>query len=589
MTITQDSISLTSVYVPARDGTRLAVDIWLPADLPESTRLPTVFTLTRYWRSLGFRQDTLAWQKHYEEAKLLTARGYAFVVADSRGAGASFGTRECEFSETEIGDVEGLIEWIACQLWSNGKVFSTGTSYTGNTALLCASDKPPCLKTVVPFAADFDVYAQLIRPGGLESFFTRDWGAGVWSMDQNDIETLVNNMATPPPEPIANNVTGIRPVDDDQDGSLLAAALEEHTENFNVGIVADHLNFRNQGARTSKLIYRSSVFSHRDAIERSAVPIHYRTGWLDAGTQQGALSLFNTFSNPMRVTIGPWNHGNTSRADPFIIDEPQALQPAEKIDLILNSLSYSDVDNEASSPKMGILEYYTYGENVWKTTKTWPLPETQITRLYLAGDHTLNAKAPGQDSNEDIYCIDPTTTTGLSNRWHTNLGGGSICYPDRRDEDKKLLIYETPPLQQDTEITGHPLLRLFVASNKEECDFLVYLEDVAPDGTVYYITEGCLRLGNRKINTQPPYAFEGPYHSCRVEDYQALVPGEVTEIKLGLFPTSVLFRKGHRIRLAIAGADEGTFLPLENIENTQWRIQHNNQYPSYLELPVIPR
>ena len=182
---------------------------------------------------------------------------------------------------------------------------------------------------------------------------------------------------------------------------------------------------------------RSSVFSHRDAIERSAVPIHYRTGWLDAGTQQGALSLFNTFSNPMRVSIGPWNHGNTFRADPFITDEPQALLPAEKIDLILTSISYSDTDNEeSSSPEMGILEYYTFGENVWKTTKTWPLPETQITRLYLAGDQTLDAKAPGQDSNEDIYRVDPTATTGPSNRWHTNLGGGSTCYPDRRDEDK---------------------------------------------------------------------------------------------------------------------------------------------------------
>ncbi|MBW2367653.1 MAG: CocE/NonD family hydrolase [Deltaproteobacteria bacterium] len=588
MTVTQGGVSLTSRYIPARDGTGLAVDIWLPADCA-GAKLPTIFTLTRYWRSAGFKEDTLAWQKSHEEAVLLTTRGYAYVVADSRGSGASFGTRDCEFSEAEIGDIEVLMAWIAGRPWSNGNVASTGTSYTGNTAFCCASGSPPALKVVVPYAADFDVYAQLVRPGGLENFFTRDWGAGVRALDQNDHETLLNNMSTPPPEPIAVNFTGVRPVDEDTDGSLLMAAVGEHADNFNVGSIAAHMDYRDQKDDTVNLLNRASVYFHRDNIEKSSLPIHYRTGWLDAGTPQGALSLFNTFSNPKRVIIGPWNHGNNYLVNPYINDKPVALPLEEKVDLTVGSLApYVRDDDGDSATEMGVLEYYTYAENVWKTTRVWPLPETRMTRFYLHAGHTLVAKAPGLEGGEDHYKVDPTATTGATNRWHTNLGGGPVLYPDRREEDKKLLIYETQPLATDTEITGHPVLRLFLALSQEDGDVIVYLEDVGPDGTVYYITEGCLRVRHRKVSP-PPYAFAGPYHSFRREDAEPLVPETVTELMIGLFPTSVLFRKGHRIRLAISGADKGTFLPMGGVENAQWRIQRNSRHPSYLELPIIPR
>ena len=590
MTITQGEVSLTSVYVPARDGTRLAVDTWLPATLPDNARLPTVFTLTRYWRSLGFKQETLAWQKSYEDAVLLANRGFALVVADARGSGASFGTRESEFSQPEVDDIADLIEWIACQQWSNGSVASSGISYSANAAFLSAIERPPALIATAPLAADFDVYAQLLRPGGLESFFIHDWGRGVWALDQNDIDTLVKNMKTPAPAPVVLNVTGVRPVDEDSNDSLLADAVREHAGNFNVVTVADQLRFRNQDEQSEILLARSSVFTHRESIEESGIPIHYRTGWLDAGTQLGALSLFNTFSNPMRVSIGPWNHGFTSVADPFDTDEPRALSPQQKIDLILSSLDgYDRNDGDAPCTEPRILDYYTFGENVWKSTRTWPLPDTRITRFYLAGDRALQEAIPGTSDGEDLYVVDPEASTGPTNRWHTNEGGGPVWYPDRREEDKKLLVYETQPLPKDLEVTGHPLLRLFVASSVEDCDFLFYLEDVSPDGAVHYVTEGCLRSGNRKISTDPPYAFVGPYHSCLMEDFAPLRPDEIAEIKTGLFPTSALFRKGHRVRLAISGADKGTFLPMDNIGDTRWRVQHNSKYPSYLELPTIPR
>jgi len=584
MTVTQDNVSLISVYVPAQDGVRLALDIWLPAEIKDK-KLPTIFTLTRYWRSFEFKEDNLERQILYKEAREFTSNGYAFVVADARGSGASFGTRECEISKAEINDVKTLMAWIADQPWSNGRVASTGTSYTAHTAIYCASDSPQALKAIVPFAVDFDTYEQLLCPGGMENNFTRDWGAIISSMDQNNSKTLSGLLGISSEA----GITGVRPVDEDTDGSLLADAVQEHAENFSFGRLSSRMDFRNKHDEIKHQLERVSVYHHRQAIEASRVPIIYRTGWLDAGTPQGALNLFNTFSNPMRVIIGPWSHGNHFLSDPYIKDEPVLLPIKEKASQTMTSLApYVQDNKEDPALETCVLEYYTFAENTWKTTREWPIPETQTKQFYLHENQSLSTDMTTQESGEDIYNVDPTATTGKTNRWYTNLNGGAVLYPDRKEADKKLLIYETQPLKTDTEITGHPELRLFVTSNKDDSDFIVYLEDVAPDGTVYCITEGCLRGRHRKIST-PPYAHSGIWHSCCREDAKPMVPEEVTELRIGLISTSVLFTKGHRIRLAIAGADKDTFIPLDGIDGTQWRIQRNSRYSSCLELPIIPR
>ncbi len=584
MTVTQDNVSLTSVYVPAQDGTKLAVDIWLPAEFKDE-KLPTIFTLTRYWRSFGFKEDILSKQLLYKEAREFTTNGYAFVVADARGSGASFGTRDCEISKAEINDIKILIEWTTNRPWSNGKVASTGTSYTAHTAIYCASDNPQALKVIVPFAVDFDTYDQLICPGGMENNFTRDWGTIVSSMDQNDFKTLSDLIGIKSEA----GIIGVRPVDGDMNGSLLAAAVKEHASNFGFGELSSRMAFRDHPADVKRQIQRVSVYHHKEVIEASKVPIHYRTGWLDAGTPQGALNLFNTFSNPMQVIIGPWSHGNYFRSDPYITDEPVLLPIEEKTSQTMSSLApYVTDDKEEPALETGVLEYYTFTENTWKTTCQWPLPETRMERFYLNEGLALSTKIPDRELGQDLYKIDLTATTGKTNRWHTQLNGGPVLYPNRHNADKKLLVYTTQPLTVDTEVTGHPKLLLFVASNREDGDFIVYLEDVAPDGTVYCITEGCLRACHRKVST-PPYAHSGIWHSCCRKDAEPMVPETVTALQIGLIPTSVLFQKGHRIRLAIAGADKDTFISLDGVDGTQWRIQRNSRHPSCLELPIIPR
>jgi len=238
--------------------------------------------------------------------------------------------------------------------------------------------------------------------------------------------------------------------------------------------------------------------------------------------------------------------------------------------------------------EMDVLEYYTLGENKWKSTKIWPLPETKTQRLYLSENNTLDEAAPTVSDGSDLYKVDPTAKTGEGNRWHAQMGR-PVLHPDRKAEDKKLLIYDTPPLRANMEITGHPVIHLFVRSTAPDGQFFVYLEAVEPDGRVRMVTEGQLRAIHRKIsNEKPPYKMFGPYHTFKEQDIMPLVPNEVAEIAFDLFPISVLFKKGQKIRIAIAGADKGMFEPIPGCESPEITIERNTRYASCIDLPVIP-
>jgi putative CocE/NonD family hydrolase len=235
-----------------------------------------------------------------------------------------------------------------------------------------------------------------------------------------------------------------------------------------------------------------------------------------------------------------------------------------------------------------MIEYYTLGENRWKTAREWPLPQTKTQCLYLAADHQLRISMPTLKEGSDRYQVDPTAATGLNNRWHAQTAGKPILFPDRAENDKKLMVYDTSSLENDTEITGHPVVHLYIRSNATDGQFFVYLETVDPDGRVRMLTEGQLRGLHRKVSDDtPPYKMFGPYHSLKEKDALPLIPGEVAEIAFDLFPISVLLKKGQRIRLAIAGADADVFAPILGCESPALTVERNSVYASCIELPII--
>lgn len=576
-----------------QDGVRLAASTWLPPkNKDKSEKYTGIVTMTRYWRAMAFVHDDPEFQSYYRFACYLLAHGYVLVAVDTRGSGASFGYRETEASPLEVEDLGEIIEWVASQKWCDGQVAAEGTSYTANTGLYSLVTSPPGLKLGVCRAPDFDIHRYLFAPGGIANhWFIEKWGKTTYAQDTNDVAALFAGLC-PPPSSGSDNVLGVRPVDQDENGSLLKSAISEHKPNYNVAGKSENFVFVDNKPLGNHRFLFEQVY--KKPIECANVPVVIRCGWHDAGVALGALAMFASFSNPIRVILGPWSHGGYSQANPFVEDDgtkPCAIPPETVFGLIVKSLDAIFKDNKAfddAEEQFGLVEYYTFGENRWKTTRQWPLPQTKLQRLYLAADNQLCTSAPASEKGSDLYRVDPTTGTGFNNRWHTQMGN-PIFFVDRREEDKKLLIYDTPPLEVNTEITGHPIVHLFFRSSTTDGQFFVYLETVDPDGRVRLLTEGQLRALHRKVSDEPPpYKMFGPYHSLKEKDALLLKPGMLEEITFDLFPISVLLRKGQRIRLAIAGADSDVFALIPGCEDQTLTVERNNVHASYIDLPIIP-
>ncbi|MBN1665645.1 MAG: CocE/NonD family hydrolase, partial [Anaerolineales bacterium] len=334
-----------------------------------------------------------------------------------------------------------------------------------------------------------------------------------------------------------------------------------------------------------------SPYALRAAIESSHTPMYVWIGWLDAGTVDGALSRYLTFSNPQKLVIGPWSHGGAHHTDPFLPpDTPTAPTREEQTQMLVDFFDLYLKEGASETPERSI-RYYTLGEGVWKTTQTWPPEGFKPQRWYFGPGGTLSLNAPQDKGDADRYRVDFTASTGGATRWHTQLGGYDVVYPDRAEEDLKLLTYTSAPLETDVEITGSPIITLYVASTTTSDNaFHVYLEDVAPDGRVTYITEGILRAVHRKISDEtPPYVQLGPYHSYLRADALPMIPNEVAEISFNLYATSVLIQKGHSIRIALAGHDASVFSRYPAEGTPIWRVQRNQLYPSSILLPVLAR
>src|SRR5262249_34460694 len=140
-------------------------------------------------------------------------------------------------------------------------------------------------------------------------------------------------------------------------------------------------------------------------------------------------------------------------------------------------------------PLTSSIRYYTMGEGKWHTTSVWPPEHTVLRRYYFnrnspptsrldaRDERSLTEEQPAAVPARYSYVVDFSTTTGKYNRWYTNLGGSDVIYPDRSEEDKKLLTYTSVPLARDTEITGSPIVTLVLSSTYTDAALHIYLED----------------------------------------------------------------------------------------------------------------
>tara|TARA_B100000508_G_scaffold140192_1_gene140469 strand:+ start:15751 stop:17409 length:1659 start_codon:yes stop_codon:yes gene_type:complete len=549
------------------DGVQLAADVYIPDSL-EGEKLPVLVQFERYWRSSQTRKTKDESPKLYGISKLFSENGYVIVVVDTRGSGASYGTRLSEYQPQEVEDAGEVLDWIVAQSWSNGKVGAYGTSYTGTTAELLCATKHPAVKAVIPGWSDFDLYRSSVRPYGmLASSFIRKWGLYVRWLDRNRSFFLRSE---------------VRPVGE----KLPKQVKKDHRKNLKVYRTTKKAEFRDEDMG-SYGYDECSVINWKDEIEESDVPMFIPVSWMDAGTAEGAIERLKNFSNDQKVLFMSTSHGGWSHASPFVVGD-STIYPTPRYE-VQCKMQLEFFDHHLKGEDNGVddwpmVRYYNMGEEKFHESDQWPVEGTEMANFYFQKDGGLSLEKPEEITGMDEYKVGFGVTTGERNRWTTQMGDPVLSLNQRQEMDARMLTYTTPPLEEDLQITGTPKITLELASTHEDGAVLVYLEVLDDQGNSIYVTEGGLRLIHHKITGD---GYNDHLHSFRKRDEQPMLPGASSKIVLNLMPTSVLIKKGYRLRIAIAGADKDTFDKLPKRGKPTLSIFRNAELHSFVTLPVV--
>ncbi len=585
-----DGERIVSQYVAVRDGTRLAVDVHLPGTEETGESFPAILVLTPYYRRFALRDgdsanlDPCPTVAFYRD--MFVSRGYALVAVDVRGSGASFGCRDGFRSPAERLDHHDVADWVSQQSWCSGSIGATGISYPGAASDFLASTNHPAVKAVAPLFAVWDTWSNHLYPGGiLLTCVTKNYGTLAESLDQDKRELI-------PPYAYFKDpgLTGPAPVDEDTDGALLRAALRDHKANFDMQDFAQQLRYRDAGLTDNPDYTGASISPYNYASREADASTAYFSvsGWMDGGGYSvGTIQRYLWLDNPeSRLMLGPWDHGARGHASPWRpnTDPQQPFVGAAVLRFFDKHLKQLNADIDAEQP----VHYYTMGEEAWKAADQWP-PKHRETVLYPGADGGLVSQVPEDHAAADHYEGDYACGTGIHTRYdRLYIANVDTYYDDWDGREDAMLSYTTPPLDTDTEITGHPYVDLRFASSEKDCCLFVYLSDITPDGRSVYVTEGVFRALHRKPGPYPAdIPPTGPTHSFKIEDAEHLVPGEPATVSFELLPTSYLFRQGHRIRMSIAASDSDHFTRIPDGRPPTITLYRNLERPSKLVLPVI--
>jgi uncharacterized protein len=563
----------TSQYIEARDGTKLAVDVYRPtkAGVLEGLALPVVWMSKRYLRAKvdaqgNLVQNLIEGEREWDrpQARKLLTHGYVLAAADMRGTGASFGTwSECS-DPSSATDGYDVTEWLAEQEFCDGNVGMFGASYEGRMQLNAASAAPPHLKAIMPEVSPFDWYTVIHEGGSYSSRFVNT-GTHFRNCDLD---------------------ASVAPVDDDPEGMLAADARRGHEEGNDYAATSGELPFRDalhggvrhwQGRSGEELL---------PGIEASGVASYQTSGWYArVGLEQ--LLWFSNMSRSAtgsrhRMLIGPWSTGGVVGATPEE-KEVWATETLRFMDYWLKGIENGIMDEPAV-----VYTTQTDAKNrlvkEWRHATQWPPPEAQATDLHFeaGGALVVGGGAAGQDDFTVDYTI--AAPPGDTNAAWVEGDPGA----DYAEYNARCLTYTGAPLEGDVEVTGHPVVHLFVSLTADDGDVIVHLQDVDEEGVSTYVARKRLRLSHRKESPAPYFYFGSPWHSHAEADAEPVPVGEVVEAAFSLLPASYLFRAGHRIRVSVAGADAKLFMTSERDPAPVVSVHRGNPHPSRITLPVIP-
>jgi putative CocE/NonD family hydrolase len=585
-------------YVKLRDGVKLAVDYYIPERHPGEGRdpielgpglrrgddkFPTIVILTPYYRRFAVSAPGAEPSPNVALYRdFFIPRGYAMVAVDVRGTGASFGTRDSFRSPREREDHREVADWIVKQPWSNGVIGSTGISYLGAAACFLASTGHPAVKAIAPLFAVHDTYADHVFPGGLKCLtVTETYDDLVQALDQDLRERLA-----PYPYFADKRYAGPAPVDEDGDGRLRAAAIDQHRDSFKLRDLAPELAFREEAAPHDPGLHSGACSPYWYMLEaKGKVATYSVSGWYDGSAfPNGSVARFLTMAGPDdRLLLGPWDHGARTNGSPW------RDRPAPEFPLMAEVLRFFDqhlMGLDAGLADEAPIHYLTLHEERWKSATSWP-PVPVTTRYHLHVDGKLDPGAPARAAKVD-YAVRFVTGTGRSSRYE-RLGAFAVIdyYADWRERQAAMASFTTEPFDAPVELTGHAVVSLRVSTSERDGSVFVYLSEVEADGNVRYVAEGGLRMLHRALATPPAtYKASWPYHTFRRADAKLMQPGVAEEMRFALVPVSWRFAQGSRLRVSVAGADGEHFAQVPHGRPPWFEIVVGGADGSFVELPL---
>jgi putative CocE/NonD family hydrolase len=319
-------------------------------------------------------------------------------------------------------------------------------------------------------------------------------------------------------------------------------------------------------------------------ISASGIPVCHLSGWHDLWVRDTTL-WFRNLRNPQRMIIGPWSHSSGCGDD-------LAVEHLRWYDHWLKGIDNGVMDGPP-------VRYFTMNAPAgtqWRTSWEWPPAQARPTEFYFhpgpagtvasVNDGVLVAAAPTGPDGEDAYRVDYSTTSGRTTRWADGYGGGFRYH--LTPNDRKALTYTTPVLAQDLEITGHPVVRLWVSSDSPDGDFFIYLEEVDEHGESHYVSEAAIRASHRADAAAPFDAMGLPFHPGTA-DLARPMPVEPVELVVDMHPTSTVFAAGRRVRISVTGCDRDNAHTTELVPAPVVRVHRSPRHPSRVVLPVMPQ
>lgn len=589
------------VMVPMRDGVSLATDLYLPAkdSQPAEGRFPVILTRTPYDKKGAAKQGDY-----------FARHGYVFVAQDTRGR---YGSEGVWHMMTDDGrDGVDCAAWIGRQTWSGGKIGMIGTSYVGGTQHALALEHAPELATVIPVDAVSNPGVQSMRNAG--AFEMRFWNwimlnAGRGSRASRDPATadMLKDMAEHRFDYLANLPLrrGVTPL-------KFAPEYEEWL-----------VEAMRHGANDS-FWQQNNIIDHANRYQD--IPVYLVGGWYDSwagNTTANFMALTRALKSDVYLIMGPWIHGQQAHSTHGQVDFGKDAAIADEMAWRLewydhwlkgreNSVGHAAPfatkvrifvmgDGDGHKTEKGLLFHGGH----WRDEKEWPLARAHNTKFYLLADGALSPGEPAAEDDRTSFRFDPANpvpTIGgnissgdgimLQGGWDQR-GGPHVWnwkQPIPLSARNDIAVFQTEPLAADLEVTGPIEVHLWVSSTAPDTDFTAKLLDVYPaspdwpGGFDLNIADGILRARFRGNSPKEENLME---------------PGTVYPVTVRLYPTSNVFKKGHRIRVDVSSSNFPRFDINPNTGeplNQQRRsaiavntIHHNAAHPSHIVLPVVPR